>query len=1387
MDHVARRSSLPLGQAGAELIAQRYQKLAVLGGGGMAYVYDVLDQTTGQRVALKRPTLQGSPEHQRRIHDLFTREFHALCQLAHPRIVKVYDYGVDRDGPYYTMEILDGGDLQQLVPLDYRRVCEVARDVCSALTLLHSRRIVHRDLGPRNVRCTSGGVAKLIDFGAMTQMGPSKEVVGTPAFCAPEVVEMHALDARTDLFALGATLYYALTEHHAYPARDFASLHNAWRFALTRPSELVSDVPEALDALILDLLQLDPNLRPSNAAEVIERLLAIEGRPANTQYSGAPVVAQSFLATPAFVGRSEELPRVRSRIVRGLRKHGAVVLITSHPGAGRSRFLEACLLEAKLQGYLCLRADADDAALGDYGTLRRLLSQLQQVLPELAQELITPELPTLGCIAPELLQGAEIPLHMYGHPDLLRSAVQEAARRVFLAAAERVPLLIALDDLHRCDEPSAAALALLSRHIERSRIVILASAQGSGLEKNAAIFAMLIANASSFELPNLSEAQSHELLGSIFGVSPELEPLARRLHALSQGSPRDLMRLAQHLVDRNLARYSAGSWSLPPQLDARDLPASVAQLMRERVAGLGPEAKQLAGALALCPDQSFGFDEALALSTRPQAAALTRDLDVLSQAEIVRLRGGRSMLADLAWVGPLLLSVSAQDVQGLHLRLAAVFEQRGDAAFRRAQHLLRGGQTSHALDIFTAHAIASRKQTDSDPEAFRTLLRSLPGDWFETYDEVLRRCDELDRPKRDRFAIRARLGGIVALSGTNDRIHVPAWLSELKFASGLVDYEAADPALDPLSRLKAAFEAATARHQQQSEHERTVDPKQAIALLAMAERFAMQASAPALDLPLLRLLPSLQPFVVVAPPLAIGEKLRLGVSARVGGRIDLALQTYKELLERVAAPDAGGLDPTHVVYTRLLLTNAVGFMEAGLGIQSCLARADALDDDPMFRVNASIVRMQHALWQGDSLGADRERKRVEERRIQGSYNLGDHSHLLWQVLAYSAMEDLTRLKQTLMEVIPLAEKYAGWRPVELYGKAEYQRIRGDYVSSLQLLGPALEDVQAGDSPVWPQLAAAQIRTLAGSGQLERALALGQQYAEDARNADMGDTAQNTIALALEVARAKHGDAGAGSAVDAIIEHVSALGATGLPLGLAYEARAYIALFQADKERYERYSTLAIEELTRHKNPALSARLQRLKREAQRRRLGPTPELMPRVGAANVGLTMLKSRLAKCSHSEERAHTMLLALAQRAGVTRGFLFHATSQGPTLSASLSDDVPDPLLCAMVQDYLYAETQGREQNTGDTGETRAERSILEPQWTAFGDAQYRHVLLSHYSDSGYCVTGVAVFVVMPGQPFTYPSETATHVSQLSHELGDATAILVEDDKDSTDPPES
>src|SRR5439155_11151046 len=137
----------------------------------------------------------------------FRREFHTMASLAHPNIVEVFDYGFDRGTPYYTMELLDGQDLADLGRVTTHRACGLLRDVASALAFLHARRLLHRDLAPRNVRGTSTGLAKLIDFGVLATTGVSDDIAGTPPLIAPEAFYGRPLDHRYDLYGLGALAY----------------------------------------------------------------------------------------------------------------------------------------------------------------------------------------------------------------------------------------------------------------------------------------------------------------------------------------------------------------------------------------------------------------------------------------------------------------------------------------------------------------------------------------------------------------------------------------------------------------------------------------------------------------------------------------------------------------------------------------------------------------------------------------------------------------------------------------------------------------------------------------------------------------------------------------------------------------------------------------------------------------------------------------------------------------------------------------------------------------------------------------------------------------------------------------------------------------------------
>ncbi|HEY2732713.1 MAG TPA: serine/threonine-protein kinase, partial [Polyangiales bacterium] len=360
------------------IIGFRYVVEAPIGRGGMAVVARVLDRQSGDRLALKQLLARGNSSTASRARMLFERECQTLALLDHPRIVRVLDYGVDNDLPYYTMELLDGGDLIERAPLPWQQACMIGRDVCSALSLLHARRMVYRDLSPRNVRLTTDGTAKLIDFGAMAPMGSAEFVVCTPSVAAPEVVNLLPLDGRADLYALGAVLFQTLTGRTPYPASNFQRLAELWKVAIAPPSAYVDGIPEALDSLVMELLKLEAKQRPASAAEVSERLCAIAG----LEQDDKLVDCSAYLTTPDLTARHDALRSIHERVLRlNLDRQGASLVLSGATGEGRSRMLDASVSFAKLEGTTVLRIGGDDGSGGYLEVIERLAKQLVNSLP----------------------------------------------------------------------------------------------------------------------------------------------------------------------------------------------------------------------------------------------------------------------------------------------------------------------------------------------------------------------------------------------------------------------------------------------------------------------------------------------------------------------------------------------------------------------------------------------------------------------------------------------------------------------------------------------------------------------------------------------------------------------------------------------------------------------------------------------------------------------------------------------------------------------------------------------------------------------------------------------------------------------------------------------
>ncbi|HEX2679409.1 MAG TPA: serine/threonine-protein kinase, partial [Polyangiales bacterium] len=495
------------------LLADRYRTLATLGHGGSATVYAAHDVRRDAEVALK--LLARDADAAQRA--LFQREYHTLAQITHPGVIRVFEYDSAPEGLLYTMERLDGADLSQLAPMPIARACRVLCEVASALAIVHSRRLLHRDVSHRNVRVSGDGHAKLIDFGAMSPVGFAGDLIGTPPFLAPEIANRERIDQRSDLYALGALAYWLLNGRHLYPAKTVRQLRKLWQS--TPAPSFAPDTPPALQQLIAALLQRDARLRPGSAAEVIDRLSALAGISADQ----SPSVARAYLDHPKLIGRGAELGSVRGLLDRAGTGQASAMLVLGAQGTGKSRVLEELVMHARFAGLSVLQVSAHAAERKSNGLLMLLFAELQRELPNVfaaVSALRTPSVPPAG--AATSVTGPE-----------LQARAQAEWLTLFGAAATRERLLLVVDDAHLADDESLITLGALAALAPRGPSILLSARDRSheGVRRFSARAEKLV------KLRALSADETAQLVDSLFSGSPVGTRMATFMHEHTRGNP----------------------------------------------------------------------------------------------------------------------------------------------------------------------------------------------------------------------------------------------------------------------------------------------------------------------------------------------------------------------------------------------------------------------------------------------------------------------------------------------------------------------------------------------------------------------------------------------------------------------------------------------------------------------------------------------------------------------------------------------------------------------------------------------------------------------------------------------------------------------------------
>jgi hypothetical protein len=1026
---------------------QRYAGEERLAAGGMGTVYRVVDRVTGEACALKRLSATGVKD--QAALEAFEREYHVLAGLDHPRIIRVFDYGIDAEGPYYTMELVEGRDLRTAAPLPYRKACFYLRDVATSLSLLHARRLIHRDVSPRNVRITADDHCKLLDFGALANFGRTSVVVGTPPAIPPETLDGAPLDQRADLYALGALAYWVLTGHHAFPAKELEDLPLVWLRPPRPPSAYCPDVPKELDALVLSLLQRDPQARPATAAEVIARLNAVgELDPEDT--SDADRIAESFLLQPRFTGRERELAGLEQRLREALESRGASVRVRGIPGMGRTRLLEEIGVRAQLAGATVLRVDAT-MYRQVHGAVRALVLQLFDALPHGARSVSGRFRHTLRSLGTDVERRL-----VQARPDSVRPPSTSSMPGLggvgpleawFVEVSRVNPLVIELDNVDEADHGTLGVVAALAKLAATERLLVLSTESGSNTQTPGMALAALRAHSDTIELGGLGEDDTQELVRSLFGDAPNAERFADWLHERTAGSPLHAVEICRQLVAKQVIRHSGGLWTLPVNRPDAEFPAALEEALSVRLDALSDSARSLAECLSLQREQP-SFALCCRLSEPMDERQVLSLLDELARNDVLHREADGYRFSSSAIREALLRGMDDVREDHNHRRLGEAFAVLAGGnnpalTIQAGFHLIRGGRATEGADLIAGIACDS------------SVIRTLMADLHHVAEPLEAALFVYRRQRRTSYECMPLLAALAQAGYYEERLWGERYgdeaLTVLEDLSGIGNARRLGRFLGRLGGLVLGLVIALIRYLITPKRERRYSFSQIIVcLLSTVTTLAGTASLSLDPERAARVADAIEPFSVLPARLTPAGIYQFCRALQEIGRENeaVAFEQFELLRQRFEDPE---YYPTLPADARRLYVAASHFTRATMGIfradgRGVLESADALDATGfrLYAMIASQLRFLYRMNRGEFALAEEQRKLVELHAAQvGS---------IWQVetweapaliLVYTSLSDVVSATRVAHRVEAMSRTVPALRLHSRLAKDALALTRGD--------------------------------------------------------------------------------------------------------------------------------------------------------------------------------------------------------------------------------------------------------------------------------------------------------------------------------------------------------
>jgi serine/threonine protein kinase/tetratricopeptide (TPR) repeat protein/ribosomal protein L40E len=747
----------------------RYPVKKFLGEGGKKKVYLVHDTLLDRDVAfalIKTEKLDDATRAR------VSREARAMGRLGdHPNIVAIYDMGEHEGQPYIVIPVMPGGDVESLIEqapehrLPLEKAIDITKAVCRGLEFAHSKGVIHRDIKPGNIWLGADGTAKIGDFGLalavdLSRLTQTGMMVGTVTYMPPEQAMGGKVTAKVDLYSLGAMLYEMVTGRPPFVGDDsIAIIGQHINTPPVSPTWHRADLPPALETLILQLLEKDPEKRPESPAVVLQALEAIEAGKVEKEPS-KETPAENPLYRRVFVGRESELKQLQSAFDGAISGQGALMMVTGEPGIGKTALCEQLSTYVTLRGGRTLVGhcyEAGSLSLPYLAFVEALRSYVLSRDPKDLKEELGSGAADVARIVSEIRERIKIKLRPQKDPEEERHRLMQAVTEFLGNAAKVQSMLIVLEDLHDADKGTLEMLTHVSRNLAGARLLLVGTYRDVEVDRSHPLSAALaelrrVSTYGRVLLHGLNADEVRRMMETICGHAVPWG-LAQAVHRQTEGNPLFVQEVIRYLAEEGLIARKEGQWR--PTKDTpleMSIPEGLRDVIGKRLSLLTPECNQLL-AVASVIGREFaletlkavaGIDEDIFVTALKEAVRLSV-LEERSQRGLVRYRFTHAFFRQTLYdeiIAPQRLKLHRQVARSLETLYARSLKGH---ATELAEHFSHSTDPADLAKAVSYAEMAAKKATDvyAYGEAVRLLEQALKVQDVLDPEDKARRCDLL--------------------------------------------------------------------------------------------------------------------------------------------------------------------------------------------------------------------------------------------------------------------------------------------------------------------------------------------------------------------------------------------------------------------------------------------------------------------------------------------------------------------------------------------------------------------------------------------------------------------------------------------------------------------